>query len=88
MAGKIIFNNKYLLDYIFEFDDTYKQKFKKDLVLSKVILGAVNNYWYKRYERELYEKNDTNLVFELQDMFFNTLFLWDPELIGSIRMLD
>ena len=90
MAGKIIFYNKYLLNYIFEFDDTYTQKFKKELVLSKKILESVHIYWYKRYEKELYNKETryNNFVLELQDAYFDTLFLWDPSLIESIRMLD
>lgn len=90
MAGKIIFHNKYLLNYIFEFDDTYQQRFKKELILSKKILESTHIYWYKRYEKELYnnETRNNNFVLELQDAYFDTLFLWDPSLIGSIRMLD
>ena len=90
MAGKVIFHNKYLLNYIFEFDDTYKQKFKKELILSKKILEASHMYWYKRYEKELYKnnKNNCNLILEFQDAYFDTLFLWDPSLIGSIRIID
>jgi putative transposase len=35
--GKEIFNNKHLLNYILEFDDTYKQNFKNNLVFNKTI---------------------------------------------------
>jgi hypothetical protein len=47
MSGKIIYYNKYLLDYIFSFDDTHVQNYKIKLVFSKVIQEASHNYWYK-----------------------------------------
>ncbi len=46
-----IFNNKYLLDYIYEFDGTYREKFKKALIFTSYILIKVHNFWYNRYSR-------------------------------------
>jgi hypothetical protein len=112
-CGKLIFDNKPLLNYILEFDDTYKQKFKKDLVFTRDILEAAHLYWYNRYERELFwggsgersgyhkksfilsgpetpnsvsQLSDYNikLLFQLQDAYFDTLFLWDSDLIEQI----
>ena len=84
--GKLIFDNKLLLDYILEFDDTYKQIFKKNLVFTKNILEASHIYWYNRYEKELLSNNcDNKLIYKLQDAYFDTLFLWDPSLSKQIR---
>lgn len=84
-CGKLIFDNKMLLDYILEFDDTYKQKFKNYLVFTRNILEVVHIYWYNRYEKELLsDKCDDKLVFELQDIYLDTLFLWDPTFYKQI----
>ena len=85
-AGKLIFDNKTLLDYILEFDDTYKQNFKKDLVFTRNILEASHIYWYNRYEKELLSGG--NLVLHFQDAYFDTLFLWNPDLSKQIRYFN
>jgi ADP-glucose pyrophosphorylase len=88
-AGKLIFNNKYLLDYIYEFDNTIKEKFKNKLIFSKDILGAVHSYWFNRYENELKKYNaNMNFVLELQEIYFDTLFLFDPDLTNSIILIS
>jgi hypothetical protein len=79
--GKIIYYNKYLLDYIFSFDDTNIKNYKTKLVFSKAIQEASNIYWYNKYEKELlYGSCSLMLVLEYQDAYLDTLYLITPEL--------
>jgi hypothetical protein len=82
-SGKLIFNNKYLINYILEFDDTYKKIFKNKLVFSRNILEGAHVYWFNRYEKELLSGG--NYALDFQDIYFDTLYLWNPDLANSIR---
>lgn len=77
-VGPLIFYNKHLLDYIFDFDGIYKENFIKNIVLQKNILEAAHIFWYKKYENELLSQNNNiNLILIYQKEFFNTLELFD-----------
>ena len=83
-SAKLIFDNKFLLEYILEFDNTNQERFKKEIVFSKSILYASHMYWYKRYEIELFSQNsNTKKVLELQDAYFDTLYKIVPNILRS-----
>ena len=84
-SAKLIFDNKFLLEYILEFDNTYHERFKKEIVFTKNILHASHVYWYKRYEIELFAPNsNTKKVLELQDAYFDTLYKIAPNILEVI----
>lgn len=81
IAAQKIYYNKYLLEYIYEFDATYRERFKHTFVVTRSILENTHIYWYNRYEKELLKINsDLNLVLQFQSIFFDTLKLWDETL--------
>jgi hypothetical protein len=82
LVGQLIYYNKLLLDYIFEFDGTYKENFKKEFILNRKILEASHYYWYNRYEKALFLEDSDIIILQLQDAFFDTLNLWDPTILG------
>lgn len=82
LVGQLIYYNKPLLDYIYEFDGTYKEKFKKEFVLNRKILETSHTYWYTRYEKALFLEDNDVIVLQLQYVFFDTLNLWDSTILG------
>jgi hypothetical protein len=75
LAGPLIFYNKFLLDYIYDFDNTYKIIFKEKIIFTKMILETSHVYWYNRYEKELFSNSDSLLVFDYQKNFLDTFYL-------------
>ena len=72
--GYRIYYDKYLMDFIFEFDNTYKEKFKNEIINTKILLNTAHIFWYNKYEKSLFNKiNNNKYTLELQEEFFDTL---------------
>jgi hypothetical protein len=71
--GYRIYYDKYLLDYIFEFDNTYREKFVNKIIMPKLLLDSSHSFWYDKYEKSLFKNNNTKYTLELQEAFFDTL---------------
>jgi hypothetical protein len=72
-SGYRIYYDKYLLDYIFEFDNTYKEKFINKIITPKLLLNSSHLFWYYKYEKSLFKNNNERYTLELQEAFFDTL---------------
>lgn len=72
-----VFNDKYLLNYIYEFDNTYKEIFTKMVLSNNQILEGAHCFWYDKYQKMLFTNKPYKYVMELQDAFFDTLSMID-----------
>ena len=75
---KKVLNNKYLMDYIYEFDNTYRENFKKNILVNNILLESAHSFWYDKYEKALMGDASSEYVLELQNGFIDTLLLLMP----------
>ena len=76
---KKVLNNNYLMDYIYEFDNTYRETFKKEIIYKLDLLESTNDFWYDKYEKSL-KKNNLKKTLEFQNIFLDTLYLLQPHI--------
>jgi hypothetical protein len=72
--GEKIYYDKYLIDYIYEFDYTYKEFFINEIIKPKLLLHSSHLFWYNKYKKSLYKDHySEKYTLELQEGFFDTL---------------
>jgi len=72
-----VFSDKYLVNYIYQFDNTYKDIFTKSVLSNNQILESAHSFWYNKYEKMLFMNEPYDYVMELLDAFYDTLIMVD-----------
>jgi hypothetical protein len=67
-----IYYNKYLMEYIYEFDDTYRNKFKNLFIYSLDIFNKAEDIWHNKYLD--YLKNDKKNTIDVMNFALNITF--------------
>ena len=79
IAEKIYYNED-LMYLIYQYEPTYLDKHKNLLKkILEVICDKAHDFWYNKYEKAFYQNEETIIIIELQNAFFDTL-----ELLGFI----
>ena len=78
-----VLNNKYLLDYIYQFDNTFRLKFKQNIINNNILLDGVHTFWYDKYKKAL-----MNIVNNLNLRFWIILLHLVPTFGQTHRQLD
>ncbi len=70
-----IFNDQYLVDYIYQFDGTYKKIFKKNIIYNISLKEHASDFWYNKYINLVDNKNSNmKLLLHVQDQFLEIFF--------------
>jgi c-di-AMP phosphodiesterase-like protein len=70
-----VFNNNNLIDYIYQFDNTYKKKFIENIISNISLKEHASDFWYNKY-MNLLNNNDSDmkLLLHAQDQFLEIFF--------------
>lgn len=84
-----IYFNKDLMDYIYSYDDTYIEQFKKNIVFNLSLLEKASDFWYDKYNFNLNLNVNNNYILHLQDQFLEIIFkLYNPDFTPNINRFD
>lgn len=73
-----VFNDKYLIDYIYQFDNTYKKIFLDNIIYNISLKEHASDFWYYKYMNLLDNINHENYnlkkILHAQDQFLEIFF--------------
>jgi hypothetical protein len=77
---KKVLDNKYLMDYIYEFDNSYRIKFKNEIIYKLDLLDNAHSFWYDKYKKAFYNNKNLDIILSYQNAFIDTIFLINPNI--------
>lgn len=74
-ASYHIYHNKFLMDYILEYDNTYKEYFSKNIIKNISLKEYACDFWYDKYYNIIKNYHyDYNYLISIQDQFLEIYF--------------